>query len=93
MAKSKIYRITEQPQEKETWSYKKYHAILGSDTKKLMANLFSGFFTFDLCDVLILIPEVYCCIVLVQLTLEHLFGTNNIIIALDNILDILLYSS
>ena len=28
------------------WSYKKYHAILGYDTKILLSNQFSGFFPF-----------------------------------------------
>ena len=40
------------------WNYKKYHTIL--------ANPFAGFFTFDLFDLLILIPGVHCYIVLVS---------------------------
>ena len=48
------------------WSYKKY-AILDYDPKILLANQFAGFFTFDLFELLILIPVVYCCIVLVHL--------------------------
>ena len=48
------------------WSYKKY-AILDYDPTILLANQFAGFFTFDLFELLILIPVVYCCIVLVHL--------------------------
>ena len=32
------------------WSYKNYHAILNYGTKKLLANQFAEFFTFDLLD-------------------------------------------
>ena len=51
------------------WSYKKYHAILGYDPKILFANHFAGFFTFDLFDLLILIPGFHCYTVLVSLML------------------------
>ena len=35
--------------------------------KILLANQFAGFFTFGLFELLILIPVVYCCIVIVHL--------------------------
>ena len=38
--------------------------------KILLANQFAGFSTFDLCDLLILIPGVHCYIVLVLSTLS-----------------------
>ena len=43
----------------------KISCYFGYDPKKLFANLFAGFFTFDLFDLLILIPGVRCYIVLV----------------------------
>ena len=43
----------------------KNHAFWGYDPKKLLADLFTGFFTFELFDLLILIPGIHCCIVLV----------------------------
>ena len=51
------------------WSYTKYHAILGYDPQKILANQFPGFFTFDLFDLLIWIQGVHCYIVLVLLVL------------------------
>ena len=48
------------------WSYRTYHAILGYDSKIFLAYEFSEFFNFDLLDLLILIPEVHCYIVLVS---------------------------
>ena len=38
------------------WSYKKFHAILGYDAKILLANQFAEFFTFNLFDLLTLMP-------------------------------------
>ena len=47
----------------------KYYSWVGYDPKILLAsaNQFAGFFTFDLFDLLISIPEVYCYIALVCL--------------------------
>ena len=47
------------------------NAILGYDPKILLANCFAGFFTFDLFDLLILIPVIHCCIVLVILMIKY----------------------
>ena len=46
------------------WSYKKYHAIFGYDPKILLANQFAGFFTFNLFNLLNLIPGIQYYIVL-----------------------------
>ena len=43
----------------------KNHAFWGYDPQNLLADLFTGFFTFELFDLLILIPGIHCCIVLV----------------------------
>ena len=48
------------------WSCRTYHAILGYDSKILLAYEFSEAFNVDLLDLLILIPEVHCYIVLVS---------------------------
>ena len=47
------------------WSYKKYAIELCC--KILLSNQFAGFFTFDLFDLLILIPGVHCYIVFISL--------------------------
>ena len=39
--------------------------------KRLLANQFAGFFTFHLCDLLILIPGGHCYIVLVIQLLQN----------------------
>ena len=51
------------------WSYRKY-AILDHGLKKLLANQLAEIFTFDLFDLLILIPGVHCYIVLVFFILQ-----------------------
>ena len=45
--------------------------ILGYDSKIILDNYFAGFITFDLVDLLILIPGVHCCIVLVILMIKY----------------------
>ena len=49
------------------WSYKKYHTILGYAGLYSWPISFAGFFTFDLFDLLILIPGFHCYIVLAHI--------------------------
>ena len=57
------------------WSYKKYHTIFGLCWKILLVNQLTGFSTFDLFDLLILIPGVHCYIVLVIIVVEVIIKT------------------
>ena len=58
------------------WSCKKYRTILGSTGKYSWPISLQDFFTFDLCDLLILIPAVHCYIVIVNIWLFCLKDTS-----------------
>ena len=48
------------------WKLQKISYYYGLCRKILLANQFAGVFTFDLCELLIVIPGVHCYIVLVH---------------------------